>query len=202
MPLSKEHKQQTRERIVRTAARVFRAEGVHGIGIADLMKQAGLTHGGFYAHFPSKDALVAESCAQGMTESSEQLFAQADAAPPSERLRAIIRGYLSRSHRDTPDTGCVIAALATDVAREPLPVRSAFTQALTQYARRLTRYFPRRPDEATAHPDEPDERALLLLSGMVGALLMARAVDDPNLSDHILLAARRFYMRAYAEDAA
>jgi TetR/AcrR family transcriptional repressor of nem operon len=211
MPRSKAHKQQTRERIVRTAARAFRAAGVNGIGVAELMQQAGLTHGGFYAHFRSKDALVAEACAQGLAESSEQLFAAADEAPPGEGLRAIIHGYLSRSHRDRSDTGCMLAALAPDIAREPPEVRHSFTQALQRYVGRLARYLPERPARAIAPPNAPEEfgeevdneereeRALLLLSSLVGAMALARAVDDPALSDQLLVAARRFSLQTFGE---
>jgi len=200
MPLSKEHKRQTRERIVRAAARAFRAEGVDGARIADLMRQAGLTHGGFYAHFPSKDALVAEACAAGLTESGAALYDAADAAPPGEGLRLIVRGYLSRTHRDHPETGCVIATLGPEIAREPAEVRHAFTAALKDDAARLASHLA---SHLSAEPGAGgvarDDAAYVLLAGMAGAMLMARAVDDPVLSDRILLAARRLYTHSFGE---
>lgn len=196
MPLSKEHKRQTRERIVRTAARAFRAGGVERTGIADLMGQAGLTHGGFYAHFPNKDALVAEACAAGLTESGAALYDAADAAPTGEGLRTIIRGYLSRTHRDHPETGCVIATLGPEIAREPAEVRHAFTEALRGDVARLVSHIPAGPGGGDA---AGDDAAYVLLAGMAGAMLMARAVDDPALSDRILLAARRFFMQSFGE---
>jgi TetR/AcrR family transcriptional repressor of nem operon len=194
MPLSKQHKQQTHERILRTAARAFRASGVDGVSIPDLMRQAGLTHGGFYAHFASKDALVAEACAQGIQDSGEQLFAAAEQAPTGEQARTIVNWYLSRSHRDTPETGCVIAALAGDITREPVEVRHAFTEALQRYVARLAALLPEEPGADTT---EREDAALVLLSGMAGALLLARAVDEPALSDRILRAARHYYRATF-----
>ncbi len=191
MPLSKEHKRQTRERIVRTASRAFRAGGVERTGIADLMQQAGLTHGGFYAHFPSKDALVAEACAAGLEESSETLLAVAAKAPPGEELRAIIVNYLSPRHRDAPATGCVVAALAAELSHEPVAVRARFTAALDTYFARLERYLPGIDEHARR------DHLRVLFSGMAGALALARAVTDQQESDRILAAAREFYTRAF-----
>lgn len=190
MPYSKAHKARTRARIVAAAARAFRAEGIGKVAIPALMRDAGLTHGGFYAHFASKDALVAEACARGLSESSEAILAAADAKPPDEALRLIIRAYLSRGHRDNPDTGCAIAALGAEIAREPDGVRTAFADALHDYARRIAAYLP--PD---ASEEEREEAALVLLSGMAGTLMVARALEREQ-SDRLLLAARRFYMDA------
>lgn len=194
MPYSKQHKQETRERILRTAARALREAGMHGHGaiISELMAQAGLTHGGFYAHFPSKDALVAAACARGMAETGEQLFAVAATESRGARLRRVIRSYLGRRHRDTPATGCVLPALAADVARAPHEVRAAFTAGLREYLDRLEDLMPGADDAARR------DEALMLLSGMVGALLLARAVDGAELSDHILATSRAFYSGAFA----
>ena len=190
MPYSKAHKAQTRARIVAAAARAFRAEGIGNVAIPALMRDAGLTHGGFYAHFANKEALVAEACARGLSESSQAILAEAESQPPDEALRLVIRAYLSRGHRDHPETGCSIAALGTEIAREPEEVRATFAVALRDYARRIAAYLPG-TDEA-----EREEAALVLLSGMAGTLMVARALDDRAESDRLLLAARRFYMAA------
>jgi TetR/AcrR family transcriptional repressor of nem operon len=192
MPLSKQHKQQTRERIVKTASRALRAEGIDGVSIPALMRRAGLTHGGFYAHFPSKDALVAEACALGLVESSERLGAAASHAPPGQHLRAIVDAYLTPEHRDAPATGCVIAALAPQLIRAPADVRASFAAALDQSIDRLSAYLPGASERACR------DNARLLLAGMVGTLVMARAMDDRDESDRLLALAREFYARAFA----
>jgi TetR/AcrR family transcriptional regulator, transcriptional repressor for nem operon len=194
MRYSRAHKQQTRRHIVQAAARTFRAKGVHGVAIPRLMGQVGLTHGGFYAHFKSKDVLVAEACAQGLSEMGERLFSAADQAPPEQRLAAVVNAYLSRQHRDDPATGCVLPALAADIARESPQVRHAFTEALEAYLARLSTVMPEREESADGTSDDD---VLVLASGMVGAILLARAVDDPALSDRILRASRRFYRGAF-----
>jgi TetR/AcrR family transcriptional repressor of nem operon len=161
------------------------------------MRQAGLTHGGFYAHFPSKDALIASSFAEGFGESAERLLVQRDGVPAAETLATVIRAYLSRAHRDTPDTGCVVPALTAEVARGSSAVRASFTAALRDYARRLALLLPA-SESADANRDvDQDAEALALLAGMAGALQLARAVDDPALSDAILRHARHLYGTAY-----
>ena len=200
VPYTKEHKARTRKRIVAEATQAFRARGVAGIGIPELMGRAGLTHGGFYAHFESKDALVAEACAEGFAEAADALLAETVRnAPPGEEMAAIIRAYLSRAHRDHPEQGCMIPSLAADMAHERPPVRSAFTRSLKMYLTQLAAYLPHATPQAAAPTGEmPDENAIVLLSGMVGALLMARAVDDAILSDRILKVARDFYTCSFA----
>jgi TetR/AcrR family transcriptional repressor of nem operon len=192
----KEHKEQTRRRIVQAAARAYREQGVSGVGIGELMQSVGLTHGGFYAHFASKDALVAEACEQGISELSSRLLAEAEAQGGAEGLRHLVRGYVSRAHRDDPGVGCAMPALAADVARAAPEVRAGFTRTLRGFLARLAPLLPRRGDPARA--EEPTDEALALASGMVGAVLLARAVDDPELSDRILLAARRVYADTFA----
>jgi TetR/AcrR family transcriptional repressor of nem operon len=203
MPYSKEHKRRTREQILRAASHAFRAEGVGAVAIPKLMGQVGLTHGGFYAHFESKDALVAEACAAAFGEGGENLLTKVAEGAPGDELRAIIRAYLSRSHRDTPEVGCALPSLAAEIAREPAPVRHAFTQAVSGYLQQLGAYMPTSPADADAPDDASHDAigddALVLLSGMAGALLLARAVDDPALSDRILRTSRAFYTRTFAE---
>jgi TetR/AcrR family transcriptional repressor of nem operon len=192
MPLSKAHKEQTRRRVVQTAARAFRTHGISGVGVAEVMRQAGLTQGGFYAHFASKDALVAAACAEGFQESSSPLLAAMKEAEPGAAVPTYIRGYLSRSHRDHPDTGCVIASLGQEIVRGSPEARHAFTHAMESYISKLAQYAEGDTEEAR------EDAMYVLVSGVAGALLMSRAVNDPALSDRILRAARRFYLSASA----
>src|SRR5436190_5640571 len=124
MKVSREQAAQNRERILDAAAQLFRERGFDGIGVADLMKEAGLTHGGFYGHFSSKDDLIAQATAGELTRSLGQWSKVAERAP-GDPLAAIAAAYLTSAHRDDPGTGCVIAALGPDVARQSKPVRSA-----------------------------------------------------------------------------
>ena len=199
---SKEHKEETRRRILEAAARAYREEGVSGVGIGELMQSIGLTHGGFYAHFDSKDALVAEACDSVRSPLAQRYFEWAEEVGGAEGLRRVIRGYVSRQHRDDPGLGCLMPALAADVSRGAPEVRASFTRSLRRLAAGIARLLPGGHRVDAAPPDEavPDE-ALVLVSGMVGAVLLSRAVDDPELSDRILLAARRFYMAEFASSA-
>jgi TetR/AcrR family transcriptional repressor of nem operon len=190
-----EQKRQTHDEILRAAAHAFRERGFDGAGVAELMRDAGLTHGGFYAHFPSKAALLGEAAAYGLEESGEAFFDDAARAAPDDPLREILRRYLSRGHRDAPATGCMLPALAGEIARETAEVRRRFTDALETYLARLAEHIPAADDAARR------DNALALLSGMVGALVLSRAVDDPALSDGALLATRRFLTAAFADSA-
>lgn len=192
---SRAEKARTRERLVEAASREFRANGVAGTSIPTLMEGIGLTHGTFYAHFDSKDALVAEAYACGLNETVERLLHRAETAPPGRALNAVIDRYLSAEHRDDPATGCLLPALAGEVRREPAEVRHAFTEELQRYFERLAPLLPDRDAQARA------DHELVLASGMVGAVLLARAVDDPALSDRILDACREFYTAAFAPPA-
>jgi TetR/AcrR family transcriptional repressor of nem operon len=187
------HKEKTREQIVSAAARAFREEGVAGVSVPELMGRAGLTHGGFYAHFRNKDQLVAEACRTALRESSARLIETARQAPREERLAAFIRAYASRTHRDDPGTGCVLPALAAELGRHDAPeVRAAFTESFNESIATLARALP---EDGTDRTD----RALALMSGLAGAVMLSRAVDDPGLSDRILQAARDVFTAAFAE---
>lgn len=190
MPYTKEHKQRTRARILREAARAFRAEGVGGVAIPAVMQRAGLTHGGFYAHFASKDALVAAACGEGFSEAGADLLDRVAQAAPGDELRQIIRAYLSRAHRDDPSSGCMLPGMTAEIARGSDEVRAGFTDAVRVYARKLAGYLPQRADQT---PALREQAAFVLLAGMAGALQLARAVDDRALSDAILRDARAFY---------
>ena len=132
MRYSKEHKQETHARIVKKASVRLREKGAHGIGVADLMKEAGLTHGGFYAHFDSREALVIEAFAYAMDRSTERWRKVAEQTPPDKRLATIVETYLTPLHRDDPGHGCAVPTLGAEIARESPKTRKAFAAKLEQ----------------------------------------------------------------------
>lgn len=180
MRYTAEHKQQTHRRIVDEAATAFRDHGIDGIGLVDIMKGVGLTHGGFYAHFKSKDALVEEAVSSALDQTFERLQDQVMTLPPEQRYPALVRGYLSRQHRDAPEQGCCYAALGADLARQPAAVREAA-------ARRMERLV-RLVGETQGQGEGAAQAALAM---MVGALTLARIVEDRERSDRILADARK-----------
>jgi TetR/AcrR family transcriptional repressor of nem operon len=172
---SQADKAASHERIVKTASRRIRRDGVDGVSVAKLMNEAGLTHGGFYRHFHSRDELLAEAIDAAVAQGSERVHTAAQLGG-QPALTAIIDGYLSRLHRDKPDTGCAVAALPTDIARVNARARAAYSRQVRHYIDLLGALAPGR------HPDE----AHLILAALVGGLVLARAVDDRDLSDEIL----------------
>ena len=195
MRYAKGHKKATRQEILAAAARAFRAHGLAGISISDLMKELGLTHGGFYAHFKSKDALIAEMMKQaGGSASAARLAQAASSALPSQELAGVIRQYLSSDHRDHPDIGCLLPALAGEVARQERPVRKAFTRAFTGMLAWMSGV------RAGQEREEFDESLIPLLATMVGAISLARAVDDAQLSERILTLCRDHLLAQVARE--
>jgi TetR/AcrR family transcriptional repressor of nem operon len=184
MRVSKEKAAENHQRIVDVASAMFREKGFDGVGVADLMKGAGLTHGGFYGHFASKDDLAARACARAL-EGSEEKWAKLVDRDPDRPLGAVASSYLSSSHRDNPGRGCAMTALGCDIARQDGKVRNAFTQGVRPLLAILERIVPGRAAAARR------ERALATMAGLVGAVILARAVDDPALSDEFLQAAER-----------
>lgn len=172
------HKQAMRERILGAAAEELRRNGLSGIGIPALMKRAGLTHGAFYAHFPNREALVAEAIRTAAAASAGGPLAE---ELPLEQSLAL---YLSPEHLAHPERGCVIAALGGEGARQPAPVRSAFAAA----ARGLLTVIERKLHPRRRSPAISDE-ALRLVSTMVGSVVLARLVDDPALAQRLLAVA-------------
>jgi TetR/AcrR family transcriptional repressor of nem operon len=181
------HKAQTHRAIVTAAARQLRTNGIGGVSVSSLMQQVQLTHGGFYDHFASKDALVSETIQVGL-HSVETLVAKMEAQPPEERLAWFIRNYLSRTHRDHPEIGCMLPPLAGEMAHQPPPVRAAFTAALADYIARLADLLPG-ADDAARH-----DAARYLLASMAGAVALARAITDPDLSTAILTSTRHMLL--------
>jgi len=179
-------KEQTRERILRAAARAIRKHGYEGVGVADVMKEAGLTHGGFYAHFDSRDALLAAAVGQAGAESTENLNRAVAAAKPGEELMALVDTYLDERHVAAPEhgLGCAIAAAGSEVPRQQAEVRRAAARRIKDLIGFVERQFPEWGKSA-AH-----EKAMGVVASMVGALILARAVDDPQLSKAIRKSAR------------
>ena len=170
-------KEATHERIVEAAARAIRRSGYDGTGVANIMKDAGLTHGGFYAHFESREAMLAEAADRAGAESVATLERVASDAPPEKALQALIRAYLSKEHLEGAERGCPMAALGSEMPRQAPEVRRAATRRIREAIDLVARQLPDW-GKPNAH-----EQALATLSTMVGALVLARAVDDPKLSD-------------------
>jgi len=183
MKVSREQAARNRERIVEAAARLFRERGFDGIGVADLMKAAGLTHGGFYGHFSSKGDLMAEASARALTGSLAAWSRLADRAP-GDPLSAVAGAYLTGSHRDHPGAGCLLAALGPDVSRQGRPVRRAVTGYVRSAVDLLTKLVPGKSGAARR------QKAISTYATLVGAMVIARAVDDRALSQEILDAGR------------
>ena len=176
-------KEATHERIVEIAARAIRRSGYSGIGVAEVMREAGLTHGGFYAHFDSREGLLAEAADRAGTETVAVLGRVAAAAPPDKALEAILRAYLSKEHMAGVETGCAVAALGSEMPRQSPKVRRAATRRIKEMIDLVARHSPDRGQPGT------HERALVTLATAVGAMVMARAVDDPKLSTALRAAA-------------
>jgi TetR/AcrR family transcriptional repressor of nem operon len=183
MKVTREQAKLNRERVVDTAARQFRERGFEGVGVADLMKSAGLTHGGFYAQFDSKEHLMVEACERALEE-SEHRWRELLERAPKKRLSVIASSYLSGKHRDNPGGGCVIAALSMDAARQGPPVRAVFTEAAKRFLGLLGQVVPGRS------PRSRRREALASFAAMVGAVVLARTVSAASLSEEILEAVR------------
>jgi TetR/AcrR family transcriptional repressor of nem operon len=169
----------THDRILDIAAAQIRREGVDSLSVAELMKQAGLTHGGFYRHFDSREALVAEATQRALSQGSARAIAAADLGGKRGYV-AIVNGYLSAQHRDHPETGCAVATSAGDVARTGGAACTAYARQVQEYLTVLEALIDKSGSAAARR------KAVLTLSVLVGAVSMARAVDDPALSDQIL----------------
>jgi TetR/AcrR family transcriptional repressor of nem operon len=180
MRYSKEHKQETHARIVRKASVRLREKGAHGVGVADLMKEAGLTHGGFYAHFASREALVIEAFNYAMDRATERWRKLAEDTPPEKRLAAIVESYLTTIHRDDPGHGCAVPTLGPDIAREGAKARKAFAARLDEMIEMMADQVPELPRNAAR------QQAIAALSTMVGALVLSRVAGTGEFSGEIL----------------
>lgn len=182
MKVSREQAAKHRTRILETASRLFRERGFEGIGVAELMASAGFTHGGLYGHFSSKENLMTEACTQAFSE-KESLWLKELSDSQDEPLATITRRYLSDRHRRHPETGCPLASWAIEAARQPKSIRQAFTEGV----RRLVNLLADRLGFSS--PEERYQKSLATWSTLVGAIVLARAVNDPKLSKDILQSA-------------
>jgi TetR/AcrR family transcriptional regulator, transcriptional repressor for nem operon len=184
MRYSREHKLETHARIVRKASVRLREKGAHGVGVADLMKEAGLTHGGFYAHFDSRDDLVIEAFTHAMDRSTERWRKLIEQTPREKRFATIVNSYLTSLHRDDPGRGCAIPTLGAEIARESSRTRRVFAGRLDQMIDILADQVPNLPRKAAR------KRAAAAMATMIGTLVMARVAGSGDFSDEILGAGR------------
>jgi TetR/AcrR family transcriptional regulator, transcriptional repressor for nem operon len=191
---SREHKAQSHENILAVAARSFRKHGSDSSGIGTVMKRVGLTKGGFYRHFKSKDDLFAEAVSLALDETGAGMVKVAKSAPEGQALRAIIEHYLSARHAASSEDGCVLSTLGPELARKPASVRKRIELSLEAYRERLLPFIPGRDREDRL------ARCRLLFSGMAGVLMMARAAPDAKKRERILSDARSFFIKSFAEN--
>lgn len=169
-----------REKLLQVASEGFREHGFDGVRVADVMRAAGLSHGGFYTYFESKDDLVAQACAVSLERQAARL--KAAKGDRKAELEVYVTRYLSTKNRDAPGQACLFPSLAADVARQPAPVRRIFGEGVEDYIDALS---------ALSDDGEGREKAITLLSSLVGAMVLARAVGDAALSDEILATVRQ-----------
>jgi TetR/AcrR family transcriptional repressor of nem operon len=184
------HKPATRRRILDAASQAFRERGVTETGVDEVMRRAGLTHGGFYAHFRDKSELVAEACVATFEAAVINLDRIAAQPTPARRARLLIDSYLSSYHRDNRGSGCVVVAVAADMGRLRGAVRTGYSRGFTGHLDRLGAALRLNEDAAVNR-----DLVTHLMSSLVGALIFARAIDDPERSDAILHSMRR-HLRA------
>jgi TetR/AcrR family transcriptional regulator, transcriptional repressor for nem operon len=185
-----QHKIRTRDRIVRNAARKFRAEGLSGSGVASVMKASGLTVGGFYKHFRSKDDLLADAIAQAFSD-TEKVYSSVQNMPHEERWKEIVRLYLSPEHCDHPETGCPVAALAPEIARAKFSIRKRVSGLMKERTNRWVEFMPGR----TA--GEREKNFLVIFSAMAGALSIARLLTEPVERQKLLASMRDYLFRSF-----
>jgi len=195
MRYSKEHKQETHARIVKKASVRLREKGAHGIGVADLMKEAGLTHGGFYAHFDSREALVMEAFGYAMDRSTERWRKLAEQTPPDKRLASIVENYLTPLHRDDPGHGCAVPTLGAEIARESPKTRKAFAAKLEQMIDMMADQVLEVPRKGAR------KQAVAALATMMGTLVLSRIAGSGELSEEILAAGREAVLGRAAKKA-
>jgi TetR/AcrR family transcriptional regulator, transcriptional repressor for nem operon len=175
-------KEASHERIVSAAARAIRRSGYDGTGVADIMKEAGLTHGAFYAHFPSREAMLAEAAGRACAESAAVVAEAVASVPAGQALASMLRSYLSREHLEQIEMGCPLAALGSETPRQGPEVRRVTTRHIKEMIDLVAR------QSADWGQPGAHERALVTVATMVGTLLLARVVDEPALSDSLCAA--------------
>ena len=183
-------KAKTHEKILSHASREFRARG-SSVGIADVMKEIGLTQGGFYRHFESKDELFIDAIALSFRELGDRLERVAESVPYEKAPEAIIDAYLSMDHVRHPETWCALASLAPDIGRMPVAVRKRIDSATMWYMERMSKYMK------GADAQEKRHNFILLFSGMAGSVALIRSLGDPGMKEQALKLARSHYVRVF-----
>lgn len=193
MRYSREHKAHNHENILTVAARSFRERGGDSSGIGTVMKKVGLTKGGFYRHFKSKDDLFVEAVARALDETGRGVVEVAKSAPKGHALRAIIERYLSVRHANSRGTGCVLSTLGPELVRKPIGVRRRIERLFDAYRERLLPFMPGQTRE------EKLATFRLLFPSMAGVLMMARFNPEPQKRERMLMQARKFFVKSFAE---
>ena len=194
MPWPKDHKSETRERILQAAAGAFRARGVSGVRVEEIMASAGLTHGGFYSHFASKDDLLGEALEHAAAQTTESFSKSLDSVPPEHRLGAMIEAYLSSGHAAHPDRGCPVAALGPELVRAGKKTRERLARAVRRRIEWMRTLVPPQKSE-----NVPEASLIGATACMIGGLILARSVHTKD-SDAILQACREFLRGALRVD--
>ncbi|HWB85052.1 MAG TPA: TetR/AcrR family transcriptional regulator [Bryobacteraceae bacterium] len=187
------HKLETHQKIVKDASRRVRAEGLSGAAVSAVMKDAGLTHGGFYKHFSSKDDLLLESLREGFREIEETLVHAAEQSPPGEAWKAVVRTYLSLDLCDHPERGCPLAALSPELARADKKMKPQIVAELVSYKTRMLPFMP------GARSAEKERAFFVIFSTMIGAVEIARMLPDRAVREKVLAGTRDFLLRSFAE---
>jgi len=182
MRYSKEHKAETHARIVQKASERFRAEGVDAVGIASLMQSLGMTVGGFYAHFDSKEDLIAQACRSGFSATTARFRAYIESKPPGRRLATLVDAYLSPQHRDGLETGCFAAAAGSELARHPVETRLALSEQIEAWISVIA---------AAMDADKLEGDVRGIAGTLVGSLILARTMPDRAISDAFLESGRK-----------
>jgi TetR/AcrR family transcriptional repressor of nem operon len=190
MRKSKVETAKTRERIVKAAGAEFAANGISEAALARVMAAAGLTHGGFYRHFASKDQLVREACGKTFVSLVASLELLVNGKPHEQALPLLVDRYVSRAHRDQPRTGCPLAALGSELARTDKKTRRAAAEGFLLLSRLIAGHLEAVPVRERA------ERSMAIVSAMVGAVTLARIAPDSRLSDSVLVATRDYILRS------
>jgi TetR/AcrR family transcriptional repressor of nem operon len=191
MRYEREHKANTHKRIVEDAARRFRSEGLGGASVATVMRDTGLTHGGFYKHFPSKNDLLVESIGEAFRETANWLVEVGEQALTGSAWEAIVTAYLSLDHCDHPENGCPLAALGPELARSERHVKARISAGMVSYKNQLVRLMPGR------RIAQKERAFFVIFSTMIGAVALARMMSDTSVRQHVLDAAKEFLLASF-----
>jgi len=186
-----EHKLETHRKIVKDASRRVRAEGLNGASVSAVMKDAGLTHGGFYKHFGSKDDLLLESLREGFREIEDSLVHAAEQSPPGETWKAVVKTYLSLELCEHPERGCPLAALSPELARADKSMKPKIVAELVNYKSRMLPFMPGRRTE------DKERAFFVIFSTMIGAIEIARLLPDRAMREKVLASARDFLLHSF-----